>query len=93
MYIGTTQRYRIYTENVNYKDVVELATQKLQSGSFTTYTAKGHWKGQSENSLIIEYVGPDAAMQDVRGLAFAIKKLNKQEAVMITTDSVEVEII
>lgn len=81
---------RILTENKNYSDVVELVG-KYFSGATTIKTSR-LWQGISEHSLIIEIDLSNVNLLDdrafnheagIENLAFAIKKLNKQEAVMV----------
>lgn len=54
--------YRIYTEDIKqYRDRVERICDKSFSNGFTLLSAEGHYMGQAEHALIIEYVGPEDA--------------------------------
>lgn len=78
--------YKICTENKNYDSIVNLVAEKFTG--FTIIKVDGHWTGGSEHSLIIEIVTPDgqgdgATRDKVEHLAYAIKKLNDQESVLV----------
>ncbi len=76
--------YRIYTED---KGIPKLRQEieAIVSAHFDGYTifdgAVGYWKGARENSLVIEVLTgrPDL----VTYVAKTIKKVNKQEAVLV----------
>jgi len=74
--------YRIFTEDIpqNHK-AIEKAIAKYFEG-FTLLKAKGYWRLQRENSLIIEIVTTD---QDavINKIAQDIKVIGNQEAVLI----------
>ena len=74
--------YRIYTENKNREQVVELVAKRFDG--FTVFEAEGYWKGQQERSLIIEIV-PNIKYPEykIEGLALDIRTLNQQESVLI----------
>lgn len=78
--------YRILTENKNHDKTIWLVSEHFDG--FTVITATGYWQGKPEHSLIIE-IGPDAKMGDgdartqIEKLAYAIKKQNGQQAVLV----------
>jgi hypothetical protein len=84
------KKYRIYTENKNLEKIKELASSYLES--FTIFQAGGCWKGAWEDSVVIESIGK-FLLGDVRRLAMEIKKMNDQEAVLITQEDVEIILI
>jgi predicted Ser/Thr protein kinase len=73
--------YRIYTEDKNRLAVEEIVGQRFDS--FTVYEARGHWHKVSEPTLIVEVMGDQVDHLAVQATAQAIKKHNKQEAVLI----------
>lgn len=74
--------YRICTENKNYEDIVKLVSRYFDG--FTVIKTEGYWKGQKEHSLIIEIVS-DAkdTEQKIGKIIFDIKRMNKQESVLV----------
>lgn len=81
---GTKMLIRILTENKNYEDVQKLTRQFIPA--FTILKAEGCWGGAKEHSLIIE-IDTMKNLNEYREradkLAYAIKKLNNQDAVLI----------
>lgn len=73
--------FRILTENKNQNRVVEIVGKKFTG--FTIIAATGFWKGQREDSLIIEIIGDDVKVEDVNAIATEIKNVNNQEAVLV----------
>ena len=72
--------YRIFTEDVGRRaDTAVLVSKYFDS--FSLYPIQGYWKGQSENSIVIEVAGVDEAR--VHELAQAIKTAHNQQAVLI----------
>jgi len=74
---------RIITEDKNRNGIIDLV--KYCFDGFTIIEAAGYWKGQVENSLVIEICGyfDDTMIDGVEKIAERIKVLNKQEAVLI----------
>jgi hypothetical protein len=71
--------YRILTEN---KNVPELKTLLVDMGlDYTMYYADGSWKGQPENSLMIELA--DASKELAEAVARLIKHTNFQQSVLL----------
>jgi len=85
------KRMKLYTENKNTEKLIELISESLDAG--TIYFGKGMWKGNLEDSLIVECIVDDVDVETVKGilkkLAEEIKKMNNQECVMITTENLE----
>lgn len=73
--------YRILTEDKNREQVLKLVEAYLTGA--TVIQGHGLWQGQWENSLIIETSGETETKIAVKMLTQDIKKLNKQEAVLI----------
>lgn len=81
--------FRIYTENKNEARLKELIS--ICFDGFTVIHTKGFWKGVPENALLIEIYTENAEL--IRALAGAIKKNNKQEAVLVTSADVDFQLI
>jgi len=74
--------YRIYTEDKNKDKVIELVSKSFDS--FTVMNGLGYWKGIPEKALIIDIVDKRYSLSQVNNLCVEIKKLNKQQAVLLT---------
>lgn len=72
--------YRIFTEDVN-REKIEAILTKYYPG-FTITKAKGYWRLQKEDSLIIEIVTEDTDTT-IKQIAGEIKTENNQQAVLI----------
>lgn len=77
---------RILTENKNFGDVKTLVREKFHGCTFIK--AEGMWHGDMEHNLIIEIsYSDDIAIvmfyERIEKLAYSIKKLNKQQAVLV----------
>lgn len=83
--------YRIYTEDVRRDKIEHLLNQYLES--FTVYSGRGYWNFQSEASLMIEAVLPSSFDGVIKMLAKRIKATNKQDAVLITSQDVDSELV
>lgn len=77
--------YRVFTEYKNRKQLEELVATVFEG--FTVFGGVGYWRGKPEASLVIEINCEDSAASEyeirLKGLAYAIKAFNKQEAVLI----------
>lgn len=83
-------RFLIYTEDVNRAKVQDLINQHFDAATLHV-GSQGIWRGITENSLIIEVIG--AAEHTVQELARRIKEVNKQEAVLITREEIQAELV
>lgn len=72
--------YRLYTERKNIDKIKDIAT-KYFSG-FTILTGTGFWKGEKEESLILEITGGKEEKEKVKKLGKDIKKTNDQESIL-----------
>ena len=75
--------YRIYTEDTNRADILKEAKKRWPNG-FTFINGMGCWAGVEESCLIIEIIRESAALPTIQRFAADIKRLNKQDAVLIT---------
>lgn len=81
--------FKIYTELMNEDKINELLS--ISFDGFTVIHTKGNWKGVKENSIIIEIITKNETL--VRAIAQAIKTFNKQQAVLVTCQNVDCELI
>lgn len=82
-------RFRIYTE---YRPNIEPLTADRFEGA-TFYDALGLWRGQFEQSGVIEIIGTDEDRTKVLDLANVIKTENAQTAILVTVETVEAHIL
>lgn len=76
----TSKVYRMYTEDVNRNRILEVLNSKFDG--FTLIPTIGAWRGQLENSLLIEVFNTDHAT--VIEAAQTIARINNQDAVAVT---------
>lgn len=81
--------FKIYTERLNEEKIKELLS--ISFDGFTIIHTKGFWKGASEDSVIVEIITKNATL--VKAIAEQIKKFNKQEAVLVTSQAVDCELV
>ena len=86
----TTCRYRIYTELKNLENIAHILNSSFEG--YTMYPARGVWKGIPEKALVIEII-EESAQEKVLCAARSIKEFNGQDAVFITTEKIEAELI
>lgn len=86
-------KYRILTEDNNRKAIAALVSSRF--GGFTMFPAIGYWKGQQENSLVIEILADSLpeVEEAVRGIVTAIKRVNSQESVLLEITEVRAEFL
>ena len=81
-------RYRIYTEDIG--DVKGMVARYLRGA--TIIKARGLWGDTLEDSVVIECLS-NAGVGAIKQLVTAIKIENNQQAVIYTTDQVEMEVV
>jgi len=75
--------YRICTENKNYPAILDRLDSQFPDG-YTIINANGAWQGVREKSLIIEIVSDSPSIEsDIGRLAYWLRKVNDQDAVML----------
>ena len=84
-------RYRILTEDVNREGLLRILGQRFQS--YAVLTADGGWLGKPERSICIEIDGTEAERSAVQDMAREIKKLNRQDAVLVTEEPIRAYLI
>ena len=73
---------RILTENKNYQGVIKIVKKYFNGATITK--ADGLWQGKIEHTLIIDVcMGSGISHIGVEKLAYEIKKMNKQEAILV----------
>lgn len=85
-------RYTIHTEYKNIKKVKQILDSLCGFVGYTLTKCEGRWKGKSEKSLKIEIIHKDNLEVLIRSIVGAVKKLNNQEAVLVTTEPLTGEI-
>ena len=81
--------FKIYTERMNEDKINELLS--ISFDGFTVIHTQGNWKGVKEDSIIIEIITKNETL--VKAIAQAIKKFNKQEAILVTSQNVDCELL
>ncbi len=77
--------YRIYTEDKNRQMILNYLTE--WTPSFTIIPAIGVWRSVREDTLIIELIGEELTIQYIKAIAQAIKIMNNQECILITSQT------
>lgn len=87
--------YRLLTEDKNRSDIIKIIGRFFES--FTLLSAVGYWRGQAEQSLIIEIDATSLDVPNVRerveAIAEEICTSNNQECVLQQSWMVESDII
>ena len=87
LYVGapnTTHRL-----SVKYVKKIHSWAASVNLTNYTLLTGKGYWKGNEEDTAIIEYMGPPMKKRKVR----ALKEKLGQEAILLTVDKVRSTVI
>lgn len=77
--------YRIYTEDKNRSVVQAIVAEHFKGVTF--FTGQGLWEGTIEDSLIIEILA-DEDEKTIDFVAKRIKHINRQDAVLVTSQEV-----
>jgi uncharacterized membrane-anchored protein YitT (DUF2179 family) len=89
------QLWRIYTEKKNTRMVENLLN--IYYKGYTLIKATGYWKGEKENSLIVEILlnesGTNLNRDNLQKIADEIKRFNDQQTVLITCQNINTEFI
>ncbi len=84
-----TRQYRIYTERKNLKWLYQIVGEKFPG--FTVYKAIGFYNSVKERAVCIEIITGNIGDEHyIKQIALKIKGVNKQEAVFITRQEIEV---
>lgn len=90
------ERYRIYTENKSPDETPHLVAGIVIGAGIngcTIYTGTGYWKGQIERNLTVEILTVGNCYDTVRAIAETIKDRLAQEAVFVTAETVDAELV
>jgi len=81
--------FRIYTEKKNVKAVSQIVSEHY--GGFSIFFGLGYWKGRREKSMCIEVICDGTSVDDhsVNLICKKIRGLNRQDAVMFTTTTLD----
>lgn len=74
--------FKLYTERR--ENLPHIVSQYFPG--FTLYPAIGYWKGEGEESMVIEVVELPSAEGKVRELAETIKLINNQQSVLMSVE-------
>lgn len=85
-------RYSIYTEYKNIKKVRQVLDSLCGSVGYTLTKCEGRWKSKSEQALKIEIIRQANLETLIRSIVTEVKRLNNQEAVLVTTEPLTGEI-
>ncbi len=85
------RRYRLYTEDKD-KGFIEMLLNTCFDG-FTLYKTVGSWRGKEEKSLVYEIIEDGGGLYTLRSIAQEIKAHNKQDAVLITYETIQGDLI
>lgn len=83
--------YKIYTEDKNINKVKNIISGFF--AGFTIYKGNGYWQGINEKSLIIEINGSKKDFKKIKTISEKIKKTNKQEAVLLTSQKIKTNLL
>jgi hypothetical protein len=86
-HLGKRVKFSIYTEDLQRPQIIALVHKEFAAA--TLYSAQGSWKGQQEQSLVIEVITHESSRGAVHNIAYNIKRLNSQEAVMVVESPIE----
>ena len=82
-------KYNIYTEDINRKGILDLLNNAYVIKGYNLQELTGYWQGKTEKSLKIEIISDITFFDTVSGLAYDIKILNRQEAILLTQENIK----
>ena len=90
-------RTTVYTgydwEDMGAQLMVENTLIKYGIESYTLYKASGHWKGNSENAIVIEVMGDDDTAIHEAAHALRYNTDRPQEAVYVVREIIDLLVI
>ncbi len=89
--MSKTKLYRIYTEHTENIGKVMSCLDSYLDG-YTLLDGVGVWKRKREHSLIIEII-TDRTYTYMLSVALDVKRINKQEAVYLTMQDIQAELV
>ena len=87
-------KFTIWTEDKD-EESTQLVTDLVQGAfkSFSVFKGEGHWNWVKEKSLQVVIFAPGSDSAMVYEIAREIKKRNEQEAVLVTLEQTEEEVL
>lgn len=86
-------KYTLYTEDINRDRIEALFNCSKIIHSYTLYNGVGVWAGQKEKNLTIVIINTEFIKAEVKRIANCIKQVNRQEAVLLTIEKVEGDLL
>ena len=81
---GPTTLFRIFVEDTGHREALrELVSSYFADGSFTLYFGEGFWKGEREQSAVIEVYGPESLRGIITVLATKLREAFNQKVVAV----------
>jgi len=77
--------YRIYTEKKNQECVEQIVLGHFPVHGYTMFDAIGYWRGNKEDTLVIEVECHEHDRFKIDAIASKIKTVNSQEAVLVVS--------
>jgi hypothetical protein len=90
-------RFRLYlghnipgsAETVNVAEATRIVSRAFEG--FTVYEAVGYWQGKPEATTVYEILAPRARGHEITALAKALHYYGRQDAVLVTSEPVDVQ--
>ncbi len=86
-------KYTLHTQDKNLKGIKSILHSYLVNAGYTIRKCEGVWKGKTEKALEIVILHVTSLSNVIKPLAEAIRNLNKEYVVLITTEKIEGELI
>lgn len=82
-------KYTIHTQDKNLKGIKRILHSYLVNAGYTIRRVEGAWKGKTEKALEIVIIHMTPLNNVLTPMANAIRQLNREEVVLVTTEKVE----
>lgn len=87
------RKWTIHTEFKNVKYIRNLLDSVLGYIGYTLIPCQGAWHGKREKALKIEVIHDKDVSYLITHIAESIKRFNRQDAVLVTSHSIESDLI
>ena len=84
-------RYRIYTEYIHSRHIVEIVDKYFSD--YSMFTGIGHYDHKKERCLVIEIIANANSEADVIAICREINSDNHQETCLVTSEAVNTMLI
>lgn len=81
-HLGRKVCFTIYTEERDIEAIRYAVSREFEAATF--FVGDGFWKGDIEKAVAIQIIGHESQRGAVHAVAHEIKRVNEQEAVLIT---------